>query len=150
VGLFTGDGSAGRIAHGADQNWRIDVTKVYLNRTTTSIFVGQTGHQHIRQEIPDGTTPFVINCQTCEPYLVKDFGGVFDPGQVPLTEKQIAERERAKEEGSSAVAKAAEALANTASMWAAKPDVKFEDAVEAEVQRRMNAKPRTRRVKETV
>ena len=34
MGLFTGDGSAGMIAHGADQNWRIDVTKVYLNPTT--------------------------------------------------------------------------------------------------------------------
>jgi hypothetical protein len=64
---------------------------------------------------PNDDVPFAINCATCEPYLVRDFGAVYNREIVPLTGRQIEARERASREGGVAVQKAAEALAKTAS-----------------------------------
>jgi hypothetical protein len=87
---------------------------VFLQGSVTSIFVGQTGHQHLRSIAADDNVPTAINCPECEPYLLKE-GAVHDKRMVPLTDRQEAAKEEATREGGLAVRQAAEALATTAS-----------------------------------
>ncbi len=93
------------------------MSAIYTQHTITAIFVSQTGHHHVRAYTDEATfygeTPTSIECGACEPYLVKE-GWVYDPDLVPLTDRQIANRERLEREGNAAVAKAAEALATSA------------------------------------
>jgi hypothetical protein len=90
------------------------VTRVYLQNSTQAIFVSETGHQHLRSASAEDERPTVINCPECEPYLVRDFAGVYSPEQVPLTQAQVAARERETREGNTAVSEAAKALAISA------------------------------------
>ena len=87
---------------------------VYLAHTNQAVFVGPTGHQHIRSTSPDDERPTVINCVECEKYLVRDHGAVYSPDQVPLTEKQLERKDREQRDGNAAVAEAAKALAANA------------------------------------
>src|SRR5271157_5269517 len=84
---------------------------VYLPGSVTSVFVGQTNHQHLRSIPSDDNIPTAIKCDDCEKYLVRDFAGVYDKRAVPLTDRQIEDRQQAKEAGEFAVARAAEELA---------------------------------------
>jgi hypothetical protein len=90
------------------------MARIYLQGAIGNVFVGPTGHQHLRTIPINDEIPTVIDCPMCEKYLVKDFGGVYDPRSVPLTDRQIEDRERAKEDGDFAVAKAAQELARGA------------------------------------
>lgn len=97
------------------------MTVLYLQHVYTSISVSETGHNHTRSEPDDGDTPMAIDCDACAPFLVRDFAAVHDPDQVPLTDRQIAAREKAEREGNVAVRQAAEALANAAANAANQP-----------------------------
>jgi hypothetical protein len=90
------------------------LTTVYLQHVFTSIGVGPTGHQHVRAESADPNAPTAIDCDVCAPILVRDFGGVYDPDLVPLTDRQTASREKSDREGNAAVRMAAESLARSA------------------------------------
>lgn len=90
---------------------------VYLMGSYHSVFVGPTGHQHQRNDPPfPENVPMAIECPMCEPYLVRDFHGVYDRVQVPLTDRQIAANEQADRQGGAAVHAAAEALARSATV----------------------------------
>lgn|ERR1035437_2431233 len=110
------------------------MTAVYFPGSNGSIFVGQTGHPHVRSTPADDNTPTAIDCRECEPFLIK-LGGTYNKTQVPLTDRQEAARERMKEEGNAAVSEAAKALASTAtaSMRRHADDDEFERRVEAGV-----------------
>jgi hypothetical protein len=122
---------------------------VYLQGSMGAVFVSATGHQHIRNIPANDDIPTKINCPECEPYLVRDFYGVYSAEQVPLTDRQVAAREQATREGNAAVSEAAKALAQTATaslqQQAPARDMaeQIAAAVEAEVGRRMatNAMP---------
>lgn len=85
----------------------------YNQHTYRSVFVGQTGHQHNRADKDDGFTPMAVDCEACEPYLVKE-GWVYNPELVPLTDQQIREKDRVEREGNLAVKQAAQTLASVA------------------------------------
>ncbi len=104
---------------------------VFLQGSIGSIFIPQTRHNHTRSAPLDDEVPTAIKCSDCEPYLVK-LGGVYDPAAVPLTQRQIDARERAKEAGNSAVAEAARALAGVATSTTQRyhSDDEFERRVE--------------------
>jgi hypothetical protein len=90
------------------------MTTVYLQHSVTSIGIGKTGHVHNRvATAPGDESPTAIDCAECEKWLVKE-GAVYSPEQVPLTDRQIAAREKVEREGGVAVKAAAEALAATA------------------------------------
>jgi hypothetical protein len=92
------------------------VSTVFNQHTTTSIFVGQTGHTHNRAEDAAADAveaPTAIDCSACEPFLVKE-GWVYNPAGVPLTERQVREQEQTEREGNLAVKHVAEALADRA------------------------------------
>lgn len=89
------------------------MSTIYAQHSVASVSVGPTGHQHNRATPDDGHTPFAINCEACEPFLVKE-GWVYNPEQVPLTDAQIREKERVEREGNLAVKQAAEMLATVA------------------------------------
>ena len=86
---------------------------VYNQHIFTAIFVGQTGHQHVRNASATDEAPTAIECVSCEPFLVKE-GWTHSPEQVPLTDRQVTERDRTEREGNMAVKQVAEALATTA------------------------------------
>lgn len=104
---------------------------IYLQGCIGSVFIPQTRHNHTRSAPLDDDVPTAIKCQDCEPFLVK-LGGVYDPVAVPLTQRQIDARERAKEAGNSAVAEAAKALAGVATSTTQRyhTDDEFERRVE--------------------
>ena len=87
---------------------------VYIQGCFGSVFIPETRHNHTRSAPLDDEIPTAIKCSDCEPYLVKNLGAVYDPSQVPPTQRQLDARERAKEAGNSAVAEAAKALAGVA------------------------------------
>jgi hypothetical protein len=128
---------------------------VYLQGSIGSVFVGPTGHNHISSlAVPDDDVPFAINCAECEPYLVRNFGAVYNRSIVPLTDRQIEARERASREGGVAVQKAAEALAKSASSILNEPPEKTYTAdqvsrmIAAEVEKVQHRGPgRPRKVK---
>lgn len=85
---------------------------VYLQHTVHSVGIPETGHVHVRNSTdPDDETPTAITCEPCEPFLVKNAYAVYSPDLVPLTNRQVAAREKAEREGGTAVRQAAEALA---------------------------------------
>jgi len=90
------------------------VSTVLLQGSVGSIFVGQTGHQHIRSGPTNDEIPTKINCPECEPWLVRDFGGVYSEELIPPTDRQVKAREKAEKEGNAAVSEAAKALALSA------------------------------------
>ena len=99
------------------------MTTIYLQGAVTSIFVHQTEHNHIKSGAANDDVPFAINCPTCEPFLVRDFGAVYSKDIVPPTDRQVEARERMKEEGNAAVSEAAKALAATATATMRKSSV---------------------------
>ena len=107
------------------------MSTVYLQHRYHSIGVGPTGHNHTRAEPDDGETPTAIDCDVCAPYLVRDFGGVYNPDLVPLTDRQVAAREKADREGNSAVRQAAEAMARQATAVSRAEAAEAARAVEA-------------------
>jgi hypothetical protein len=90
------------------------VAAVFLQGAITSVFIGPTGHTHGKSAEANDEVPFAIDCPACEPTLVREFGAVYNRASVPLTDRQIEARERAKEEGDFAVASAAKELARGA------------------------------------
>jgi hypothetical protein len=89
------------------------MSTIYTQHSVSSVYVGPTGHQHVRAQDDDGHTPFALECAACEPYLVKE-GWVYDTELVPLTDTQQRAQERMEREGSIAVRQAAERLADAA------------------------------------
>lgn len=87
---------------------------VYNQYTYTSVFVGQTGHAHVKAEGAEARAPMAITCSACEPILVRE-GWVHAAELVPLTDVQEREKERAEREGNLAVRQAAEALSTSLS-----------------------------------
>ena len=90
------------------------MTTVYLQSTHTEVFIGPTGHHHKRAAGEDLSLPMAIDCDACAPYLVKDMYGTYKIEQVPLTEAQVAEKERIEREGNYAVQEAAKLIAGRA------------------------------------
>lgn len=89
------------------------MTVLYNQHTITSIFVGQTGHQHTKAPGAPEMAPMAIDCAQCQPFLLRE-GWVVSPESVPLTDRQIREKERIEREGSLAVRQASEAMASFA------------------------------------
>lgn len=90
---------------------------VYTQHRYTAVFVGETGHHHQRATEDDGVTPFAIQCDACEPFLVKE-GWVYNPALVPLTDEQLRRKERIEVEGNAALKAFQEKLAESAAVAA--------------------------------
>jgi hypothetical protein len=127
------------------------MSTIYAQHSVSSVSVGPTGHQHNRASKDDGHTPFALDCEVCEPFLVKE-GWVYNPEQVPLTDSQIREKERVEREGNLAVKQAAEMLASAAAdavthrTKSAKPeqDDSDEDDDEAPAKRTLTAEQKAK------
>jgi hypothetical protein len=89
------------------------MSTVYLQSTTSEVYVAPTDHHHKRPIGDDTNRPFAIDCEACEKYLVRE-GAVYSPDLVPLTSSQVAEQEKIEREGNLAVKQAATALAESA------------------------------------
>jgi len=75
---------------------------VYLQHTFYSIGIPETGHVHNRNAPPEDETPTAIDCDLCEPYLVKNAGAVYDTRLLPPTQAQAERAERESGQGSTA------------------------------------------------
>jgi hypothetical protein len=90
------------------------MSTIYNQYVVTSVFVGQTGHTHVRVDDPKHPeVPTAIDCVSCEPFLVKE-GWVYSPDLVPLTDTQVRNQEKATREGGQVVRWAAEQMAQQA------------------------------------
>jgi hypothetical protein len=115
---------------------------VYLQGSVGSVFVGPTGHNHKSSLAePNDDVPFAVDCAECEPYLVKDFGAVYNRVLVPQTDRQIAAKEQATKDGNSAVSEAAKALAMSAkaAMNSTPSEDNLDDRIAAAVAKAMSA-----------
>jgi hypothetical protein len=111
--------------------------KVYNQHTYTSVGVGETGHVHVRAEVPqpNDRTPMTIDCDVCEPYLLKlgwsrtpryqsyhrrPDGTVESSGPgIPYTSDQLDELQAQEDQSSAAVRHMGERLAAAATSMAA-------------------------------
>lgn len=102
------------------------MTYAYAQHTITSVAVGPTGHTHDRSLPITDETPTVVECAACAPYLIRE-GWYANPELVPLTERQLKERERIEREGNLAVKEVTAALAASAASAIAGRTVTVED-----------------------